>query len=287
MNKKGIILAGGFGTRLFPLTRVISKQLLPVYDKPMIYYPLTTLMQIGIKEVMIIATFEDVLRYEKILGDGGDLGINISYKVQQTPRGIPDSFLLCKEFIGKDPVTLILGDNIFYGKDLELLLKNTNAHTEGASVFAIEVDEPEKYGVVEKSSSGKIIKILEKPKNPPSKLAVTGLYFYDNDVVEIANHIKESARGELEITDVNNVYLEQGKLHLIHFNETVTWFDTGGFDTLLDAAIFVKNEQKRFHTPVGSPEWTAYKNGWISKEALYELGQKSKKSNYGKMLLSL
>ena len=287
MNKKGIILAGGFGTRLFPLTKVISKQLLPVYDKPMIYYPLTTLMQIGIKDVMIIATFEDVLRYEKILGDGNDLGINISYKVQVSPKGIPDSFLVCEEFIGKDPVTLILGDNIFYGKDLDILLKNTNVDRDGASVFAIEVDEPEKYGVVEKSSSGKIVKILEKPKNPPSNLAVTGLYFYDNDVVEIAKNIKESARGELEITDVNNVYLEQGKLHLIHFNESVTWFDTGGFDTLLDAAIFVKNEQKRFHTPVGSPEWTAYKNGWISKEALYELGQKSKKSDYGKMLLSL
>ena len=287
MTKKGIILAGGFGTRLFPLTRVLSKQLLPVYDKPMIFYPLATLMQIGIKTIMIIATEEDLSRFKFLLGNGDDLGINISYKVQDSPLGIPQSFLLAEDFIGNDSVTLILGDNIFYGKELEGILRKSSENEEGATVFAVEVEDPTKYGVVEKDSSGKLVKLLEKPENPPTNLAVTGLYFYDHDVIEIAKNLKVSDRGEYEITDINNVYLERHKLNLVTFDSSVTWFDTGSFDSLLEAATFVKNEQCRGAVAVGSPEHIAYKNGWISKKELQEIAIKYLKSGYGKLLMTL
>lgn len=285
MKRKGIILAGGMGTRLFPLTRVISKQLLPVYDKPMIYYPLSTLMLAGIREVLIISTEQDMPRFAQLLGDGSKLGMQLSYKVQSDPKGISEAFLLGEEFIGDAPVTLVLGDNIFYGKELSFLLKDKELDGRGATVFAKEVSSPEKYGVVHKDANGKVIKVLEKPKNPPTNLAVTGLYFYDNDVVDIAKEVVPSHRGELEITDINNIYLERGALHVSIFEEETTWFDTGGFDALHAAATFVKEEQEKGEL-VGSIEWIAYQNGWIGHDELQELCVALEKSGYGHKITS-
>lgn len=281
MNKKGIILSGGLGTRLFPLTKAMSKQLLPVYDKPMIYYPLSVLMKAGIREVMIISTELDMPRFKKLFGDGKALGMKIFYTLQENPSGIGQSFILAEDFIGKDPVTLILGDNIFHGNSLDILLKDPQLQQPGATVFAIEVDTPEKYGVVHKDSSGKVIKLLEKPKNPPTNLAVTGLYFYDNDVVDIAKKMKPSDRGEYEITDINNVYLEKGKLNVSVFDKDVTWFDMGGFDALYEASSFVRDLQKSSGDLIGAIELIAFQNGWISKDQLDELCLNYQNSGYG------
>ncbi|MCH9812049.1 glucose-1-phosphate thymidylyltransferase RfbA [bacterium] len=286
MNRKGIILAGGLGTRLFPLTRAISKQLLPVYDKPMVYYPLSTLMLAGIREVLIITTEQERPRFEQLLGDGSKLGMSLSYKVQSDPKGISEAFILGEEFIGNSSVTLVLGDNIFCGEGLESLLKNPELDTRGATVFAKEVAAPEKYGVVHQDENGKVIKLLEKPKEPPTNLAVTGLYFYDNDVVEIAKEVKPSHRGELEITDINNIYLEKEELHVSIFGEGVTWFDTGGFDALLEAACFVKEQQEKGFL-VGAIEKIAYQNGWINHDQLQELCLSLEKSGYGHKIISL
>jgi len=284
LSKKGIILAGGLGTRLFPLTRSVSKQLLPIYDKPMIYYPLSVLMKAGIKDVMVIATSEDVDRFQRLLGDGKSLGMTIGYTVQKAPTGLASAFILTEKFIGKDPVTLILGDNIFSGAQLDLLLTTIDFSTPGATVFAIEVEDPSKYGVVEKGATGKVVKLLEKPEVPPSNLAVTGLYFYDNQVVEIAKGLKPSARGELEITDLNNVYLQNHQLNVVILDSTVTWYDTGSFDTLLVASNFVKNEQERTGKLVGSIEVIAYQNGWIGKPELEHLELIFQSSGYGQKI---
>ncbi len=286
MKKKGIILAGGLGTRLFPLTRSVSKQLLPIYDKPMVYYPLSILMKAQIQEVMIISTEEDIDRFKKLIGNGKSLGMKIGYTVQKAPTGLASAFVLAEEFIGKDPVTLILGDNIFSGDQLDFLLKNTQFTYPGATVFATEVKDPSKYGVVQKGKKGEVIKLLEKPPLPPTNLAVTGLYFYDNQVVEIAKSLKPSARGELEITDVNNVYLEMKKLNVVVLDKTVTWFDTGSFDTLLEASIFVKNEQEKTGQLIGSIELIAYQNGWINSDELEALELIFQSSGYGNKLRS-
>ena len=285
-NRKGIILAGGLGTRLFPLTRAMSKQLLPVYDKPMVYYPLSTLMLAGIREVLVISTEQDMPRFKQLLGDGSKLGISLSYKVQSDPKGISEAFILGEEFIGDSSVTLVLGDNIFAGKGLQTLLKNSDLDAPGATVFAKEVAAPEKYGVVHQDQSGKVIKLLEKPENPPTNLAVTGLYFYDNEVVQIAKEVEPSHRGELEITDINNVYLERGGLHVSAFDEGTTWFDTGGFDALLDAACFVKKEQETGNF-VGAIEWIAYQHGWIDTKQLQKLLSSQEKSGYSQKILSM
>ncbi|MCH9620856.1 MAG: Glucose-1-phosphate thymidylyltransferase [Chlamydiia bacterium] len=285
MNKKGIILAGGLGTRLYPLTKIVSKQLLPVYDKPMIYYPLSTLMQLQIRDIMIIATDLDIKRFKTLLGDGSLFGINITYAIQNSPEGIPQSFLLGEEFIQNDPVVLILGDNIFYSKNYGNFF-NRNIKTKGATVFAKTVENPTKYGVIEKDHFGNLSQIVEKPTNPPTNLAVTGLYFYDNQVVDITKELKRSDRGEYEITDINNTYLKKGELHVKTFDESVTWFDTGSFDSLFDAAYFVKSEQTK-DVLVGSVEFVAYQNGWISDEELEKLAQKYIKSGYGEKIVSL
>ncbi|MCH9624804.1 MAG: Glucose-1-phosphate thymidylyltransferase 1 [Chlamydiia bacterium] len=281
MSKKGIILSGGTGTRLFPLTKAVSKQLLPVYDKPMIYYPLSILMKAGISEVLIISTPDDMPKFKKLLGDGTRLGMEITYTIQENPSGIGEAFILAEDFIGKDPVALILGDNIFHGSSMDKLLIDPQLDGPGATVFAIEVDAPEKYGVVHKDSSGKVIKLLEKPKNPPTNLAVTGLYFYDNKVVDIAKTLKPSARGEYEITDINNVYLERGELSVSVFEKGVTWFDAGGFDALYKAATFVKDEQNSTGNMVGAIELVAYQNGWISKQDLDDMCIHYHNSGYG------
>jgi glucose-1-phosphate thymidylyltransferase len=284
LSKKGIILAAGLGTRLYPLTKIVSKQLLPVYDKPMIYYPLSTLMELGVREVLIIATDYDVDRFKTILGDGNELGIEISYAIQNLPEGIAQSFLVGEKFIGNDPVVLILGDNIFYNSNNEASF-SSDIPNSGASVFAKQVSDPKKYGIIEKDASGKVVRILEKPLNPPTNLAVTGLYFYDNQVVDIAKELKASDRGEYEITGVNNAYLEENMLHVACFDEDVTWFDTGSFDSLYEAAGFVKSEQERTDALIGSIEQTAYQNGWISINQLEKLSAKYDKSGYGEKLL--
>jgi glucose-1-phosphate thymidylyltransferase len=281
VNKKGIILSGGLGTRLFPLTKAVSKQLLPVYDKPMIYYPLSVLMKAGINQVMIISTPDDMPKFKKLLGDGKTFGMKIFYTIQENPTGIGQAFILAEDFIGKDSVVLILGDNIFHGRSLDKLLTDPRLEMPGATVFAIEVDAPEKYGVVHKDASGKVIKLLEKPKNPPSNLAVTGLYFYDNKVVDIARSLKPSARGEYEITDINNVYLEKEELNVSVFDKDVTWFDTGGFDALYEAATFIREEQKRTGDMIGAIELAAYQNGWITKDELNALCIAYHNSGYG------
>lgn len=281
MNRKGIILSGGLGTRLFPLTKGVSKQLLPVYDKPMVYYPLATLMMAGIKEVMVITTKEDMPKFKKLLGDGKKLGMELVYCIQENPAGIGQAFILAEDFIGKDHVTLILGDNIFHGIGLQKRLRAPALDEKGATVFAIEVNTPEKYGVVHKDESGKVIKLLEKPKNPPSNLAVTGLYFYDNRVIEIAKGLAPSTRGEYEITDINNVYLAMNELSVSVFDSTVTWFDAGGFDALYEASTFIKKYQELSGELIGCIEKIAYSNGWITKEQLDELCLAYHNSGYG------
>ncbi len=284
---KGIVLAGGAGTRLYPLTMVTSKQLLPVYDKPMIYYPLSTLMLAGIREILIISTPEDTPRFEHLLGDGSTYGLKLSYKVQPSPDGLAQAFLLGEEFIGDDCCAMVLGDNIFYGNGFSSVLRAavTNAEENGrATVFGYYVNDPERFGVVEFDADGKVISIEEKPKEPKSNYAVTGLYFYDNRVVDMAKKVKPSARGELEITTLNQLYLEENDLDVQLLGRGYAWLDTGTMDSLVEAADFVQMVEKRQGIKISAPEEIAYKNGWISKEKLLESAARYGKSPYGEHL---
>ncbi len=281
---KGIILAGGSGTRLYPLTMVTSKQLLPVYDKPMIYYPLSTLMLAGIKDILIISTPTDLPNFEKLLGDGSKFGINLSYKVQPSPDGLAQAFLIGEEFIGDDSCAMVLGDNIFYGGGLSKHLKEAAKREKGATVFGYYVNDPERFGIVEFDENGKAVSIEEKPKNPKSNYAVTGLYFYDKDVVKKAKQVKPSPRGELEITDLNRMYLDDGTLNVITLGRGYAWLDTGTVDALNEAAEFVKVMENRQGIMISAIEEIAYKNGWITKEKLMESAKMYGKSAYGKHL---
>ena len=281
---KGIILAGGSGTRLHPITLTISKQLMPVYNKPMIYYPLSTLIYAGIREIMIISTPQDLPLFEKLLGDGEKLGCNFSYAVQERPNGLAEAFIIGKKFIGKDKVALILGDNIFYGSGLKKLLQANN-NPEGGIIYAYHVQDPERYGVVEFDNQGKVLTIEEKPTKPKSNYAVPGIYFYDNKVVEIAANMKPSERGELEITDINNEYLKTGKLNVSILDKGIAWLDTGTFSSLMQASQFVEVIEERQGLKVGSIEQAAFEMGYISKENLNNLLKPLIKSGYGKHIL--
>lgn len=278
---KGIILAGGSGTRLYPLTMVTSKQLLPVYDKPMIYYPLSTLMLAGIRDILIISTPQDIPNFERLLGDGSNYGIHFSYKVQPSPDGLAQAFILGEEFINGDSCAMVLGDNIFYGSGLKNHLKEAASRTVGATVFGYYVDDPERFGIVEFDKKGNAVSLEEKPTNPKSNYAVTGLYFYDNKVCKYARQLKPSARGELEITDLNRLYLQEGNLNVVTLGRGYAWLDTGTVDALNDAAEFVKVVETRQGIQVSAPEEIAYKNDWISKEKLLESAGLYGKSTYG------
>jgi glucose-1-phosphate thymidylyltransferase len=284
---KGIILAGGSATRLYPITLAVSKQMLPVYDKPMIYYPLSTLMMAGIREVLIISTPVHLPAFESLLGDGSDLGMKLEYKVQEKPVGLADAFRVGKDFIGNDKVALILGDNMIYGSRIERVLKAASNLKEGGVIFGYQVADPTSYGVVEINENGTAISIEEKPEHPKSNLAVPGIYFYDNDVVEIAHTIEPSARGELEITDVNRVYMERGKLKVIPLGSGYAWFDTGTPDRLSDASDYVKAIELRQGVQIACLEEYAYRNGWITKEQILEHAKKYKKTEYGKYLKNI
>jgi len=287
MKRKGIILAGGSGTRLYPVTHTISKQLLPVYDKPMIYYPLTTLMLAGIKEILVISTPEDTPKFQALLGDGSQWGIRLQYQVQLSPDGLAQAFILGEDFIGDDLSTLILGDNIFYGHDMETILRSAHDREQGASVFVYHVKDPERYGVAEFDQHRQVISLEEKPSQPKSNYAVTGLYFYDQKVVEYAKNLTPSIRGELEITDLNQMYLERGNLHVEAMGRGYAWLDTGTHDSLLEAGQFIATIENRQGLKVACPEEVAYRKQWISKSDLEILAQPLLKNQYGQYLIKL
>jgi glucose-1-phosphate thymidylyltransferase len=287
MPRKGIILAGGSGTRLYPLTLSVSKQLMPVYDKPLVYYPLSVLMLADIKDVLIITTPQDQAAFQKLLGDGSRLGMNFSYRVQATPDGIAQAFLIGEDFVGRNPVSLILGDNIFYGHGIDRLLNNASHKNQGATIFGYYVKDPHRYGVVDFDQTGTAIGIEEKPLKPKSNYAVTGLYFYDNDVVDIAKSIRPSARGELEITDVNKVYLERGDLHVELMGRGYAWLDTGTHDSLLSAANYIQVIEERQGLKIACPEEIAFRKGFISGTQLEEIAEPLAKSGYGEYLLQI
>ena len=286
-TRKGIILAGGSGTRLHPATLAISKQLLPVYDKPMVYYPLSTLMLAGIRDILLISTPQDTPRFEQLLGDGSQWGLNLQYAVQPSPDGLAQAFIIGADFVGKDSCALVLGDNIYYGHDFQKLLNNARARDEGATVFAYHVHDPERYGVAEFDASGKVLSLEEKPAQPKSNYAVTGLYFYDNQVVDMARDLKPSPRGELEITDLNRIYLEQGQLQVEIMGRGYAWLDTGTHESLLQAGQFIATLEHRQGLKVACPEEIAYRNGWIDAAKVEALAQPLLKNGYGQYLMRI
>ena len=286
-NRKGIILAGGSGTRLYPLTLAISKQIMPVYDKPMIYYPLYVLMEAGIRDILIITTKRDNETFKELLGDGSKWGMNFEYTIQDKPNGLAEAFIIGEKFIGQDNVVLILGDNLFYGGNLKEILKRANARENESTIFGYKVKDPRSYGVVEMDEQGNAISIEEKPENPKSNYAVPGLYFYTNDVIEIAKNVRPSARGELEITSVNEIYMQKKKLKVEKLGRGMAWFDTGTHDALLETASFVQTIQKRQGLQICCPEEIAFENGWITAEQLEELAKSLLKTDYGKFLKNL